>query len=183
MSVNVQYLHGLVMDIVMIKPTPLNAIMMVEIAVALVLMISIVLNAHVIIATSQFQVNQLFILLLFCYNYTKRFIFLIWTSIMKASYLWMFQIGCFGPTTFYQTLWFGRQWTYYIIIVLLFVISYLPIKLIDVSFFLFQTFFWKMLPLTLKWPFVPVMKNYKMELTKDLMEFWVYKSSPVKSVR
>ena len=72
MSVNVQYLHGLVMDIVMIKPTPLNAIMMVEIAVALVLKLSIVLNAHVIIATSQSQVNQYFILLLFCYNYAKR---------------------------------------------------------------------------------------------------------------
>ena len=75
MLVNVQYLHGLVMGIVMIKPTPLNAIMKVEIAVALVLMISIVLNAHVIIATSQFQVNQLFILLLFCYNYAKSFFF------------------------------------------------------------------------------------------------------------
>ena len=62
MLVNVQYLHGLVMGIVMIKPTPLNAIMIVEIAVALVLMISIVLNAHVIIATSQSQVNQYFIL-------------------------------------------------------------------------------------------------------------------------
>ena len=72
MSVNVQYLYGLVMDLVMIKPTLLNAIMMVEIAVALVLILSIVLNAHVIIATSQSQVNQYFILLLFCYNYTKR---------------------------------------------------------------------------------------------------------------
>ena len=57
MSVNVQYLHGLEMDIVMIKPTLLNAIMMGEIVVALVLMLSIVLNAHVIIATSQSQVN------------------------------------------------------------------------------------------------------------------------------
>ena len=72
MSVNVQYLYGLVMDFVMMKPTPLNAIMMVEIAVALVLILSIVLNAHVIIVTSQSQVNQYFILLLFCYNYTKR---------------------------------------------------------------------------------------------------------------
>ena len=66
MSVNVQYLHGSVMDIVMIKPTSLNAIMMGEIVVALVSILSIVLNAHVIIATSQSQVN------LFCYNYTKR---------------------------------------------------------------------------------------------------------------
>ena len=74
MSVNVQYLYGLVMDFVMIKPTPLNAIMMVEIAVALVLILSIVLNAHVIIATSQSQVNQWFILL-FCYFYTKRLFF------------------------------------------------------------------------------------------------------------
>ena len=72
MSVNVQYLYGLVMDFVMMKPTPLNAIMMVEIAVALVLILSIVLNAHVIIATSQSQVNQYFIILLFCYNYAKR---------------------------------------------------------------------------------------------------------------
>ena len=72
MSVNVQYLHGLVMDIVMIKPTTLDAIMMVVIAVALVLILSIVLNAHVIIATSQSQVNQYFILLLFRYNYAKR---------------------------------------------------------------------------------------------------------------
>ena len=72
MSVNVQYLHGSVMDIVMIKPTSLNAIMMGEIVVALVSILSIVLNAHVIIATSQSQVNQYFILLLFCYNYTKR---------------------------------------------------------------------------------------------------------------
>ena len=72
MSVNVQYLYGLVMDLVMIKPTLLNAIMMVEIAVALVLILSIVLNAHVIIAMSQSQVNQYFILLLFCYNYAKR---------------------------------------------------------------------------------------------------------------
>ena len=67
MSVNVHNLHGLVMDIVMIQPTPLNAIMMVEIAVALVLMLSIVLNAHAIIATSQSQVNQYFILPLFCF--------------------------------------------------------------------------------------------------------------------
>ena len=72
MSVNVKYLHGLVMDIVMIKPTSMNAIMMGEIVVALVSILSIVLNAHVIIATSQSQVNQWFILLLFCYNYTKR---------------------------------------------------------------------------------------------------------------
>ena len=72
MSVNVQYLYGLVMDFVMMKPTLLNAIMMVEIAVALVLILSIVLNAHVIIATSQSQVNQYFILLLFRYNYAKR---------------------------------------------------------------------------------------------------------------
>ena len=56
----------------MIQPTPLNAIMMVEIAVASVLMLSIVPNAHAIIATSQSQVNQYFILLLFCYNYAKR---------------------------------------------------------------------------------------------------------------
>ena len=74
MSVNVQYLHGLEMDIVMIKPTLLNAIMMGEIVVALALMLSIVLNAHVIIATSQSQVNQWFILL-FCYFYTKRLFF------------------------------------------------------------------------------------------------------------
>ena len=58
MSVNVQYLYGLVMDFVMMKPTPLNAIMMVEIAVVLVLILSIVLNAHVIIVMSQSQVNH-----------------------------------------------------------------------------------------------------------------------------
>ena len=107
MSVNVQYLHLLEMDIVMIKPTLLNAIMMGEIVVALVLMISIVLNAH---ATSQSQVSQWFILFLFCYFHTKR-LFKTWTSIMKASHLCMYQIWCFGWLLFISHFVFRRQWT------------------------------------------------------------------------